>query len=64
MFWGCVNIQSIYTLGTPEEVKREVWHMVRNLGTKKGGYGASFYSDYKDIGVRRENIKAFQSGLK
>jgi hypothetical protein len=33
MFWGCVNIQSIYIHGTPEEVEREVWHMVRNLGT-------------------------------
>ena len=64
MFWGCVNIQSIYTLGTPEEVKREVWHMIRNLGTKKGGYGAYFYPDYKDIRVKRGNIKAFKNGLK
>jgi len=64
MFWGCVNIQSIYTLGTPEEVEREVWHMVRNLGAKNGGFGAYFYSDYKDIGVKRGNIRAFQNGLK
>jgi len=64
MFWGCVNIQSIYTLGTPEEVEREVWHMVRNLGTRKGGYGAYLYPDYKDIRVKRGNIRAFQKGLK
>jgi hypothetical protein len=64
MFWGCVNIQSIYSLGTPEEVEREVWHMVRNLGTENGGYGAYFYPDTKDIKTKRTNIKAFQRGLK
>ena len=64
MFWGCVNIQSIYTLGTPEEVEREVWHMIRNLGTKIGGFGAYLYSDYKDIRVKRGNIRAFKKGLK
>jgi uroporphyrinogen decarboxylase len=63
MFWGCVNIQSIYTQGTPEEVEREVWHMIRNLGTKKGGYGAYFYDEVKTIKVPRKNIKAFVRGL-
>ena len=64
MFWGCVNIQSIYTLGTPEEVEREVWHMVRNLGTKNGGFGAYLYPQPKDIRTKRANIRAFQKGLK
>ncbi|NVM37869.1 MAG: hypothetical protein HWN81_19915 [Candidatus Lokiarchaeota archaeon] len=64
MFWGCVNIQSIYTQGTPEEVEREVWHMIRNLGTKDGGYGAYFYPDSKDIRTPRKNIKSFEKGLK
>jgi hypothetical protein len=63
MFWGCVNIQSIYTLGSLEEVQREVWHMIRNLGTRHGGYGAYFYENYKDINVPRKNIKAFKKGL-
>jgi hypothetical protein len=63
MFWGCVNIQSIYTLGTPEEVEREVWAMISNLGTKHGGYGAYFYENFKDINVPRKNIKAFHKGL-
>ncbi len=63
MFWGCVNIQSIYWKGSPEEVEREVWHMVRNLGTKEGGYGASFYEETKVIKVSRKNIKAFSRGL-
>jgi uroporphyrinogen-III decarboxylase len=63
MFWGCVNIQSIYTLGTPEEVEREVFHMVRNLGTKNGGFGAYFYPQPEDIRVPRKNIKAFARGL-
>jgi uroporphyrinogen decarboxylase len=63
MFWGCVNIQSIYTQGTPEEVEREVWHMVRNLGTNHGGFGAYFYPTPKDLKTPRLNIKAFQKGL-
>ncbi len=64
MFWGCVNIQSIYTQGTPEEVEREVWHMMRNLGTKDGGFGAYFYPQPRDIRAPRKNIKAFERGLK
>ncbi len=63
MFWGCVNIQSIYTQGTPEETEREVWHMVRNLGTKNGGFGAYFYPQPGDIKAPFTNIKAFQRGL-
>ncbi len=63
MFWGCVNIQSIYPLGTPEEVEREVWHMVRNLGTKNGGYGAYLSPDAKVLRIKRDNIKAFKKGL-
>jgi hypothetical protein len=64
MFWGCVNIQSIYTKGTPEECEREVWHMIRNLGTKDGGFGAYFYPTPQEIHVSRQNIKAFIKGLK
>ena len=63
MFWGCVSIQSIYTQGTPEEVEREVWHMMRNLGTKNGGFGAYFYPTPRDLKTPRRNIKAFQTGL-
>jgi hypothetical protein len=64
MMWGCVNIQSIYPRGTPEECEREVWHMVRNLGTKEGGFGAYFYPQPNHIGVTRDNIRAFRRGLK
>ena len=64
MFWGCVNIQSIYTQGTPEECEREVWHMMRNLGTKDGGFGAYFYPQTHHIKAPKENQKAFMKGLK
>jgi hypothetical protein len=64
MFWGCINIQSIYPNGTPEECEREVWHMIRNLGTKDGGYGAFFYITPQEIHVPKQNIRAFQRGLK
>jgi hypothetical protein len=63
MFWACVNIQSIYPLGTPEQIEREVWHMVRNLGTKNGGFGAYIYDEYKALNMPRKNIKAFTKGL-
>ncbi|KKL17081.1 hypothetical protein LCGC14_2489150, partial [marine sediment metagenome] len=42
---------------------REVWHMVRNLGTKNGGFGAYFYPQPGDIKTPFKNIKAFQRGL-
>lgn len=63
MMWGDVNIQTIYVSGTPQEVEREVWHMVRNLGTPEGGFGAYFYPQTDHIKVPRANIKAFRSGV-
>ena len=63
MFWACVNIQSIYIRGTPNEVEREVWHMNRNLGTPNGGFGAYYYPQYYHIQVPKENIKAFEKGI-
>ncbi|MBD3254194.1 MAG: hypothetical protein GF383_03835 [Candidatus Lokiarchaeota archaeon] len=64
MFWGCVNIQSIYTRGTPQECEREVWHMVKNLGTTDGGYGAYFYPQSYHINAPSENVAAFNRGLR
>lgn len=63
MIWGCINIQSIYTKGTSEECEREVWHMVRNLGTPKGGFGAYFYPQVDHIQVSDANIDAFTKAL-
>ncbi len=64
MMWGCVNIQTIYPRGTAEECRREVWHMVRNLGTERGGFGAYLYPQPNHIGVPKQNIRAFERGLK
>jgi hypothetical protein len=64
MMWGCINIQTIYPHGTPEECEREVWHMVRNLGTQEGGYGAYFYPQIEHIQVPIKNVVAFKKGLK
>lgn len=63
MIWACVNIQSIYNQGTSDECEREVWHMMRNLGTPNGGFGAYFYPQEDHIQVPRENAIAFQEGL-
>jgi uroporphyrinogen decarboxylase len=64
MFWGCVNIQSIYVNGTPADCQREVWHMMRNLGTEIGGFGAYFYPTPYQIRTPPKNVEAFQLGLK
>jgi hypothetical protein len=64
LYWGCVNIQSIYPRGTPEECEREVWHMIRNLGTPDGGFGAYFYPSPHHIKVPQENVNSFNNGIK
>jgi uroporphyrinogen decarboxylase len=63
MIWGDMNIQTIYPKGTPDEVEREVWHMVRNLGTPEGGYGAYFYPSIRQLQIPIENVRAFKRGL-
>ncbi|TFG19083.1 MAG: hypothetical protein EU530_07305 [Promethearchaeota archaeon] len=64
MFWASANIQSIYVNGTPDEVRREFWHMMRNLGTKNGGFGLYPYPQPYHINAPAENIKALYEGLK
>ncbi len=64
MFWASPNIQSIYSNGSPDEVRREFWHMMRNLGNKNGGFGLQPYAEPKVLGVPRENIKAIMRGRK
>jgi len=64
MMWGCVDIQKIYSVGTPGECEREVSLMVGNMGTREGGFGAYFYPQTYHIGVPKENVKAFEHGLK
>ncbi len=64
MFWASPNIQSIYPNGTPDDVFREFWHMMRNLGTKNGGFGLYPYAAPSVIDVPRENVKAILRGLK
>ncbi len=64
MMWGGVDIQRVYATGTPAECEREVWRMMRNMGTPDGGYGAYFYPQPYHIGAPKENIRAFGRGLK
>jgi hypothetical protein len=62
MFWASPNIQSIYVNGTPDEVRREIWHMIRNLGLENGGFGLQPYAAPSAIEVTRENVKAMFKG--
>lgn len=63
-FWACVNIQSIYPLGTPEEVEKEVKEMICTFSTQEGGFLAYFYPDTHVLNVPRVNIQAFRKALK
>lgn len=63
-FFACLDIQRIYPYASPEDCEREVWHMMRNLGTPNGGFGAYFYPQEDHIRVSSENIQAFERGLK
>ncbi|MFW9782952.1 MAG: uroporphyrinogen decarboxylase family protein [Candidatus Heimdallarchaeota archaeon] len=62
-FFACLDIQRIYPLASPEDCEREVWHMVRNLGTQEGGFGAYFYPQVDHIQAPESNINAFTTGL-
>ncbi|MFX1298685.1 MAG: uroporphyrinogen decarboxylase family protein [Promethearchaeota archaeon] len=63
-FWACVNIQSIYPYGTPEDVEQEVKQMIQTFSTQDGGYLAFFYPDTNVINVPKRNVKAFKRALK
>ena len=63
-FWACVNIQSVYPNGTPEEVEQEVIKMIQTFSTQEGGYLAYFYPDIKAINIPKRNFKAFKEALK
>ncbi len=64
MMWGCVDFQKVYGTGTPAECELEVKHMVTNMGTRRGGYGAYFYPQLSHIGVSWRNVRAFKRGLR
>lgn len=63
MIWGCVDIQRIYSVGTPKEVESEVKEMIDKLGTPDGGYGAYLYPQPRHIGLPKENELAFVRAL-
>ncbi len=67
MMWGCLDLQKFYSKGctvTPDECEQEVWRMIRNMGTSEGGYGAYLYPQPYHLMTPKENIKAFNRGLK
>ncbi|MHA1263954.1 MAG: uroporphyrinogen decarboxylase family protein [Candidatus Helarchaeota archaeon] len=63
-FWACVNIQSVYPLGTPTDIETEVKEMIQTFSTQEGGFLAYFYPDTHVINVPKKNIKAFRNALK
>ncbi len=63
-FWACVNIQTVYPNGTPEEVEKEVIEMIRTFSTQEGGFLAIFYTDLRVLNAPKANAKAFYKAVK
>lgn len=63
-FWACVNIQTVYPNGTPDEVEEEVKEMIRTFSTQDGGFLSCFYADTHVINVPKENVKAYYKAVK
>ncbi|MBD3195565.1 MAG: hypothetical protein GF317_10945 [Candidatus Lokiarchaeota archaeon] len=57
-FWLSSNIQSTYTLGTPEDVKEEIKTYIKEVGNNKGGLAIYEYPANTALGTPRENIIA------
>lgn len=57
-FWLSSNIQSTYTLGTPEDVKQEVKRYIREVGNNEGGLAIYEYMSNSALRTPRENIIA------
>lgn len=64
-FFCCVNIQSVYPNGTPRDVYKEVYKMIKYINTKEGGLIFKDYIDaHTSIRVPMKNIKSYWRGVK
>ena len=58
-FFLSSDLQTTYTLGTPEEIEEEVKYYVKEIGNNYGGLAFSSYPDNRAIDAPRANIRAF-----
>lgn len=63
-FWLSSNIQSTYSLGSPEEVEEEVKYFIKEVGNNQGGLGFYEYLDYRVLNAPKENVIAFRKAIK
>lgn len=61
-FWGGISIQQLLPFGTPQEVRREVWHILKELGEDGGYIAAPSHALPRDIPC--ENILAMLDVLR
>ncbi|TXT63479.1 MAG: hypothetical protein BAJALOKI3v1_360005 [Promethearchaeota archaeon] len=57
-FWLSSNIQSTYTLGTPEEVEQEIKRYIKKVGNNEGGLAIYEYMSKSALNTPKENIIA------
>lgn len=64
-FICCVNIQTVYPKGTPEDVVKEVLTMMNALGNQRAGFIAIDYEEAETVlKIPKANIKTFENTVK
>lgn len=64
-FSNCVNIQSIYPFGTPNDVYREVARMIKAVGAKGGGLMIiDYFGAPSTLNVPMKNVKAMWNAVR
>jgi len=63
-FWLSSNIQTTYSLGTPEDVENEIKYFIKEVGNNEGGLGFAKYLDLKVLQAPKANSKMFDKAIK
>ena len=63
-FFLSSDLQTTFTLGTPDDIEIEVKYYVKEIGNNNGGLAFSSYSDTNAIQAPKVNIRAFRKAAK
>ena len=63
-FWLSSNIQTTYSLGSPEDVENEIKYFIKEVGNNEGGLGFAKYMDLKVLQAPKANSKMFDRAIK
>ncbi|TXT67372.1 MAG: putative Methylcobalamin:coenzyme M methyltransferase [Promethearchaeota archaeon] len=63
-FWLSSNIQSTYTLGTPEEIEEEIKLYIKEVGNNQGGLAIYEYMSKRALGTPKQNVIAQRESVR